>query len=174
MRALLKAFSQSSTCVPRKVARPELRQFSAISTRQEKQLPPRKPLDENEITESFLQGSGPGGQKINRTSSAVQLHHGSAGVVVKCQQTRSRIQNRKIARRLLQDRLEELELGEASRTKIKAEKQRKKNQSADKKKRRKYRQLEKNGHGSGEQAAPDKGSDTPRAPMPVSMSTQKV
>ncbi|KAI9728784.1 MAG: hypothetical protein M1828_002890 [Chrysothrix sp. TS-e1954] len=124
--------------------------FLNSTAHHEKALPPRKPLDEGDITESFLRGSGPGGQKINKTSSAVQLHHAPSRVVVKCQQTRSRIQNRKIARRLLQDRLEELELGDASRTKVKEERQRKKKQSADKKKRRKYRELDSGKDSDGE------------------------
>ncbi|KAJ2970164.1 hypothetical protein NUW58_g9779 [Xylaria curta] len=56
-----------------------------------KHLPPRpKPPPEEEIEESFLKGSGPGGQKINKTNSAVQLKHTPTGLVVKCQATRSR------------------------------------------------------------------------------------
>ncbi|KAI5820100.1 RF-1 domain-containing protein [Pyronema omphalodes] len=76
-------------------------------------LPPRpvRPkashIDESEITEVFLHGSGPGGQKINKTSSAVQLKHIPTGIVVKCQETRSRSQNRKLARELLAVRLDE-------------------------------------------------------------------
>jgi protein subunit release factor B len=107
-----------------------------------KQLPPRRVIPESEIIENFLKGSGPGGQKINKTSSAVQLKHIPTGIVVKYQDTRSRAQNRKTARRLLQDRVEELELGEDARTKVKAREKSKKKASSDKKKRRKYRALE--------------------------------
>src|SRR3712207_3914024 len=66
-----------------------------------KQLPPRRIIPDTEIIENFLKGSGPGGQKINKTSSAVQLKHIPTGIVVKCQDTRSRTQNRKTARQLL-------------------------------------------------------------------------
>lgn len=112
-----------------------------------KQLPPRRVILDSEIEENFLKGSGPGGQKINKTSSAVQLKHLPTGIVVKCQDTRSRTQNRKTARKILGERIEELELGDQARTVIKAKLQSKKKGSADKKKRRKYRALaeEKNG-----------------------------
>jgi protein subunit release factor B len=99
-------------------------------------------IDENEITESFLKGSGPGGQKINKTSSAVQLKHGPTGIVVKCQETRSREQNRKLARQILGERLDELEKGDESRTAIKTKRAQTKKASAAKKSRRKYKKLE--------------------------------
>ncbi|KAK3056102.1 hypothetical protein LTR09_003338 [Extremus antarcticus] len=117
------------------------RTFHAAVRLEEKALPPRRIIDETEITESFLKGSGPGGQKINKTSSAVQLKHLPSGIVVKCQGTRSREQNRKDARRLLGERLEELEKGDESRTAIKVERKRTKKASADKKARRKYKKL---------------------------------
>ncbi|PVH98724.1 hypothetical protein DM02DRAFT_470127, partial [Periconia macrospinosa] len=113
-----------------------------------KQLPPRRIIPDTDIIENFLKGSGPGGQKINKTSSAVQLKHIPTGIVVKCQDTRSRTQNRKIARQLLGERIDELELGDQSRTAIKARAKSKKKASADKKKRRKYKALEEAKEGS--------------------------
>ncbi|KAH8695091.1 peptide chain release factor class I/class II, partial [Talaromyces proteolyticus] len=107
-----------------------------------KQLPPRPKLDDEDITGSYLKGSGPGGQKINKTNSAVQLIHKPTGIVVKSQATRSRSQNQKIAREILAAKIEELEKGEQSRTAIKAALKRKKKASSMKKKRRKYRALE--------------------------------
>lgn len=117
------------------------RAFSTTRAPRAKQLPPRRPILDAEIEENFLKGSGPGGQKINKTSSAVQLKHLPTGVVVKCQETRSRSQNRKIARRILGERLEELELGDEARTAVKARERSRKKASADRKKRRKYRGL---------------------------------
>lgn len=70
--------------------------------------------------------------------------------MVKCQETRSRTQNRKTARRLLGDRLEELELGEGARTRVKAREKSRRKGSADKKKRRKYRALADGKGGDGE------------------------
>ena len=124
------------------------RAFSIHPHWQEKALPPRRVLDEEEITESFLKGSGPGGQKINKTSSAVQLKHVPTGLVVKCQETRSREQNRQLARRTLAERLDEREKGQDSRTAIKARKAAAKKASASKKSKRKYRRLEEQKVGS--------------------------
>lgn len=78
----------------------------------------------------------------NKTSSAVQIRHTATGIVVKNQETRSREQNRKLARRILAEKLEELEKGSESRTAIKTERARSKKASRDKKARRKYRKLE--------------------------------
>lgn len=65
-------------------------------------LPPRPKWTfdlENETIEKFLHGGkGPGGQKINKCNSKVQLRHVPSGIVVECQETRSREQNRNKAR----------------------------------------------------------------------------
>ncbi|RYO79896.1 hypothetical protein DL763_009114 [Monosporascus cannonballus] len=119
---------------------------SAAVQRKHQNFPPRpKPPPESEIEESFLKGSGPGGQKINKTNSAVQLKHVPTGVVVKCQATRSRSQNRTIARRLLADRLDDLARGGASRSAVVGEVRRRKKASSAKKSRRKYRRLAEEG-----------------------------
>jgi protein subunit release factor B len=115
-----------------------------------KSLPPRTPLLDADLIENFLKGSGPGGQKINKTSSAVQLKHIPTGIVVKYQDTRSREINRKMARRILQDRIEEMQLGEDARTKVRAREKTKKKASSSKKARRKYRALEEGKEGDGE------------------------
>ncbi|KAE8354789.1 RF-1 domain-containing protein [Aspergillus coremiiformis] len=119
-----------------------LRCFTITSHLTEKPLPPRLKINDADLTVSYLKGSGPGGQKINKTSSAVQLIHKPTGLVVKSQATRSRSQNEKIARQLLADKIEHLEKGEQSRTAIKADRARKKKASKMKKSRRKYRNLE--------------------------------
>jgi protein subunit release factor B len=78
----------------------------------------------------------------NKTSSAVQLKHLPTGIVIKSQHTRSRIQNRKHARLLLAEKLEEMDKGNESRSAIKTEVKRKKKASQVKKSKRKYRKLE--------------------------------
>jgi protein subunit release factor B len=90
----------------------------------------------------YLKGSGPGGQKINKTNSAVQITHIPTGIVVKSQATRSRSQNHKIAARILAEKVEWLERGKESRVELVWERDRKKKGSAAKKSRRKYRALE--------------------------------
>lgn len=109
----------------------------------QRQMPARpKPPPDSELEESYLKGSGPGGQKINKTNSAVQLKHIPTGLVVKCQATRSRDQNRKIARDLLAAKLDVMYNGEKSREAIVADAKRKKKASAAKKSKRKYRKLD--------------------------------
>lgn len=72
----------------------------------------------------------------------MQLKHLPTGIVVKSQHTRSREQNRKFARLLLGEKLDELEKGEDSRTAIKTERARVKKASANKKTKRKYKKLD--------------------------------
>ncbi|KKK14291.1 hypothetical protein P175DRAFT_0518215 [Aspergillus ochraceoroseus IBT 24754] len=119
------------------------RHFSSSCLLSDKPLPPRLKIEDADLTISYLKGTGPGGQKINKTNSAVQLIHKPTGIVVKSQATRSRSQNEKIARHLLADKVEQLLKGDESRVSIKAERERKKKASRVKKSRRKYRDLEK-------------------------------
>lgn len=72
-------------------------------------------LDESQLEESFVRGRGPGGQSINKTKSCVQLVHIPTGTRVHCQEARDLTTNRKIARKLLRDKLDLLENGPASR-----------------------------------------------------------
>jgi len=60
---------------------------------------------EEDIDEQFVRSSGAGGQKINKTSSCVVLHHRPTGIRVKCQQERSQALNRYLARLLLLDKI---------------------------------------------------------------------
>jgi protein subunit release factor B len=62
-------------------------------------------LREEDLDERFVLGSGAGGQKINKTSSAVWLRHAPSGLAVKVQASRSREVNRWMARRTLAERL---------------------------------------------------------------------
>ncbi|TKA38942.1 hypothetical protein B0A54_09991 [Friedmanniomyces endolithicus] len=119
-----------------------LRAFSASPLSLDKALPPRPKILESDLVEAFLRGSGPGGQKINKTSCAVQLKHIPTGIVVKCQETRSRELNRKFARQILAEKLDVLEKGDESRSAIKGERARVKKASASKKAKRKYRKLD--------------------------------
>ncbi|KAL8823881.1 MAG: hypothetical protein Q9191_005475 [Dirinaria sp. TL-2023a] len=101
-------------------------------------MPPRPKIVEADITEAFIKGSGPGGQKINKTSCAVQLKHIPTGIVVKCQATRSRTQNRKMARTQLAEKLEFMEKGAESRIAIKISAKAKKKANKRRKAKRKY------------------------------------
>ena len=87
-------------------------------------------------------GSGPGGQKINKTSNCVQLKHIPTGMVIKCQETRSREENRRIARRLLVRKLDVMQNGEESLQEIRKWREVRKKKNREKKSRRKYRRLD--------------------------------
>jgi protein subunit release factor B len=50
-----------------------------------------------DVEERFVRGTGPGGQKINKTSSTVCLRHGPTGLEVRCQRERSQGANREVA-----------------------------------------------------------------------------
>jgi peptide chain release factor len=77
---------------------------------------------EADLDESFVRSSGPGGQNVNKTSTAVQLVHRPSGMTVHCQEARSQGLNRFLARRLLLDRIERQRLGELSAERQRVEK----------------------------------------------------
>ncbi|KAG0255540.1 hypothetical protein BG011_005077, partial [Mortierella polycephala] len=103
---------------------------------------------DTDFRERFIKGGGNGGQKINKTNSNVELKHYETGIVVQCQATRSLPQNRKLARRILIERLDEYYNGEMSKRGQKAEKIREKKKRMARKSAKKY-------HGSGTAGAED-------------------
>ena len=95
---------------------------------------------ESDLRETFVRSSGPGGQKVNKTSSCVQLVHIPTGLSVKCQRERSQALNRFLARRLLLDRIEKLQKGVVEAEKDRLEKIRR--QKRKRSKRAKEKMLE--------------------------------
>jgi len=79
-------------------------------------------IREEDLRETFIRSSGPGGQKVNKTATCVYLVHIPTGLSVKCQQERSQTLNRFLARRLLLDRIERLQEGILRSEKEKIEK----------------------------------------------------
>ena len=77
---------------------------------------------QDEIEESFIRSSGPGGQKVNKSSSCVYLVHLPTGLSVKCQRERSQSLNRFLARRILLDKIERQQKGFIAEEKEKLEK----------------------------------------------------
>lgn len=75
-------------------------------------------LSDADLEESFVRGSGPGGQKVNKTSNRVVLVHTPTGLRVECQDTRSLQQNRKIARRRLLEKLDDHVNGSRSKVRM--------------------------------------------------------
>jgi peptide chain release factor len=79
-------------------------------------------IQESDLIEKFILGSGSGGQKINKTSSCVYLKHVPSGIEVKCQKDRSREMNRYYARKELCEKIEEIVLHTQSEKQKKIEK----------------------------------------------------
>ncbi|KAK4052960.1 hypothetical protein OIO90_004084 [Microbotryomycetes sp. JL221] len=100
------------------------------------QRPPLPAIDENDIEEDFIRGRGPGGQVINRRSMLVQLLHKPTGTRIRCQETRSREQNRKIARKWLSLKLDLLWNGSKSKQMIQWNKEKSKKLSKKRKQKR--------------------------------------
>jgi len=90
-------------------------------------------LNEDDLIETFVRGSGAGGQKVNKTSNKVLLIHEPSQIRLECQDTRSLQQNRKIARKRMQLKLDEYWNGSQSKT------QKKITKKVDKKQKQKAR-----------------------------------
>jgi protein subunit release factor B len=64
-------------------------------------------IREEDLEESFTHSGGPGGQNVNKTSTAVVLKHRPTGLQVRCEEERSQARNRVLARQLLLDKIAE-------------------------------------------------------------------
>jgi peptide chain release factor len=95
-------------------------------------------LKESDFDEHYVRSGGPGGQKVNRSATCVQLHHRPTGLDVKMQKARSQGLNRFYARRRLCEIIENQTLGAESPEALRQEKLRK--QKARRKRRSKGKQ----------------------------------
>ncbi|KAI9093031.1 RF-1 domain-containing protein [Phlyctochytrium arcticum] len=95
-------------------------------------------INEYDLHESFVKGSGPGGQKINKCRHRVQLKHIPTGILVESQRFRDLTSNRKEARKLLKLKLDHMVNGETSKVAIKRAKEVKRKKKQAQKAQKKY------------------------------------
>ncbi|PVV03631.1 hypothetical protein BB560_001883 [Smittium megazygosporum] len=76
-------------------------------------------LLEKDFAESFIKGSGNGGQAVNKTNNNVNLKHLPTGITVQCHATRSLVVNRKFARKRIKEILDNLVNKNSSKAAIK-------------------------------------------------------
>jgi len=93
---------------------------------------------EKDIEEKFILASGKGGQKVQKTSSAVYLKHLPTNIEVKCQKDRQRETNRYLARKMLCDIFEEKVLHKKTKRQHILEKQKKQKNRRKRKSQKKY------------------------------------
>ena len=81
-------------------------------------------ISETDLEESFARSSGPGGQNVNKVSTAVTLRYLPTGISVTVQDSRSQVVNRKLARERLLDAIESARDGQRMAEIAKREKER--------------------------------------------------
>ncbi|KAI3383474.1 hypothetical protein SNEBB_007476 [Seison nebaliae] len=110
-------------------------------------------LNENEVEEKFIKGSGPGGQSVNKTINCCQIRHIPTNIIVTCHQDRSLEKNRKLAREILLNKLDIHFNGEQSlfsQGKLEMQRRKREKKTKTNKKLEKIKQLKRKSHSSDE------------------------
>ncbi len=88
---------------------------------------PARGLLESELEESFARSSGPGGQNVNKVSTAVTLRHRPTGMSVTVQDSRSQMRNRQLARERLSEAVAKRDAEARQRKRAQAAQERRRN-----------------------------------------------
>lgn len=102
-----------------------------------RQVPPLPPLTLSDLAITYVRGSGPGGQVINKSSISCSIIHLPTGLRVQCHETRSRETNRIKGMRIMQGKLDQLWNPGTSQAEIKWAREGRKKASKTRKRKRK-------------------------------------